>query len=283
MIKNRASYSVVALGAGVMLALVILVYGLRVQIRYDEEAHREAQDYAKHAARQVFEPCRTVALAKLDECLSRAQTEYYIQRNDNRRDYADLVAQQRSALWTSIMGVTAIVGLTASIIGVWLVYATFRETRRTADEARRSADAFIANERGKLRLALSAGSRDGQLTLLIRGKIYGKGAVEVSGVKYAMLDSESYPADFSWQEVPPIWKRIEPEADNGRGNPLCTVRTAETESCIIGGWVAYQTQFPGEQRAYFLGRLYTTIENEYSPVTKYHVQVLERGGWPADT
>lgn len=133
---------------GLCLAAAALLSGLFYQVHYAQQAEYSAAEYASNAARESYQSCRVSPLSKLDECLADAEREYRQKRNDNRREYADLVAQQRSALWTAIMGVAALIGMALSAIGVWLVYTTFRETQRSAQIAQDNLAAFQHAERG---------------------------------------------------------------------------------------------------------------------------------------
>lgn len=121
--------------AGLTLAAAALLGGLFHQIRYAQQAEYGAAEYARDVAYESYKPCRVAPIVKLNQCLADAKREYDLKSNNNRRDYADLVAQQRSALWTGIMGLAALIGMALSAVGVWLIWTTFRETRRTAQIA----------------------------------------------------------------------------------------------------------------------------------------------------
>lgn len=129
------------------LAVYAVGFGLAEQRRYVQEANQAAYEYATDAAYQAYNPCRISPLAQLDKCLADAQREYELKRSDNRRDYANLVAQRQSALWTSIVGLTAITGMILSIAGVYLVFTTFRETRKANRIAERSLRAAASSRR----------------------------------------------------------------------------------------------------------------------------------------
>lgn len=127
---------VITLGiVGLVVVFCALSFGLTYQNHYAREAERKASQHDRHAAFEAYRPCRTSPLTQLDYCLVNAKREYELKVNDNHRNYADLVAQQRSALWTAIMGVAALIGMALSALGVWLVYTTFREAKRSADAA----------------------------------------------------------------------------------------------------------------------------------------------------
>jgi hypothetical protein len=133
---------------GLTVATSVLLVGLFYQMHYSQQAEERASEYARNAASEIYQPCRVSPLPKLDECLAKAKREYTLKRNDNQRDFADLVAQQRSALWGAVMGIAALIGIMLSAIGVWLVYTTLRETKRSADLANANVQAFFHAERG---------------------------------------------------------------------------------------------------------------------------------------
>jgi hypothetical protein len=56
-------------------------------------------------------------------------------------DEYDLEAQRVTSVWTRYMGIAAMIGMGVGIFSLTLIFVTFREARRTADEAKRSADA----------------------------------------------------------------------------------------------------------------------------------------------
>lgn len=106
-------------------------YGLDRQAAYEQEARYESADYGKHIADQIRKACVNPAAPEEANCLKKGLAEYRLKSHDNQREYDDLAAQRTSALWTSIMGVAALIGMGLSAIGVALVYTTFNETRRT--------------------------------------------------------------------------------------------------------------------------------------------------------
>lgn len=109
--------------------------GLSKQITYDQRAADGSADYSKEAASQIEQACIGIPPPKQRPCIYKAATEYRLQASDKQREYEDLAAQQKSALWTGIMGWAALIGMGLSAIGAVLVWVTFRETRRGADAA----------------------------------------------------------------------------------------------------------------------------------------------------
>lgn len=140
------------------LALVLVFGGLLVgqgmeqfQIRADEHLREEVRIIGAEEGVRCRLPVWNAAL----DCLKKVQPSMRMRISERRREYDDLVAQQTSAHWTALMGFTALLGLLVSAGGILLVFRTFEETKRTADEAMRAADvaeasrqAYVEAERG---------------------------------------------------------------------------------------------------------------------------------------
>lgn len=124
---NLAAWLAAAFGAALIIGGI--AFGLFQQARYQESADHNAADYAKHAANKIGQSCVGLSAVKTTNCLEKEQTEYQLATRDNRRDYADLVAQRKSALWTFIMGAAALIGMGLSVVGVVLIKKTFDAAR----------------------------------------------------------------------------------------------------------------------------------------------------------
>jgi hypothetical protein len=105
-----------------IVAAVIVAVGYSRQTQYEHEAKDYARENAWHADKDVAYRC--VPLPPLGErnCTIEARRE---QREYQRREQ-DLYAQKTTALWTLLMGSAAILGVVLSVVGVWLVYVTYR-------------------------------------------------------------------------------------------------------------------------------------------------------------
>ena len=163
---NRSAAWLVA-AIGIALASYAINFGLSEQRRYTQEANQSATEYAAYTADQVKGTCLSVAKPEQPQCMENAKAEGELKRRDNRREYDDLVAQQKSALWTGIMGFAAITGMILSVVGVYLVYATFDETRKAneisksvaeaaAKDAKSSRDALVLAERAVMKVVRAA-------------------------------------------------------------------------------------------------------------------------------
>lgn len=122
----------------VILALAGASYGLTQQFQYEQAADNNAEKYASHARAEAHKACVILPVGQQPQCFANAEREQNNQAREKRREYDDLVAQQTSALWTNIMGLAAITGMILSVIGVWLVYATFQATRQANTIAQQS-------------------------------------------------------------------------------------------------------------------------------------------------
>lgn len=127
---KRHSPWIAGIGGGILL-LGFLIYGFVEQVGYNQYSQAQAANYARYAAEEQKNACVGIAPAKLAECRAKAQAEYDLKANAGDRDYSDLIAQRKSALWGMIMGIAALIGMVLSVIGVILVKRTFDETQRT--------------------------------------------------------------------------------------------------------------------------------------------------------
>ena len=156
--SNRGEFSktgLIIISATIALASAAVAYaiihGLKEQSVYEQEARDGHTVYSRNSRAQIEHPCFGMAAPKRADCIAEARYQQAERENDNRREYADLVAQRTSALWTKIMGIAALVGMLLSSMGVILVWTTFRETRRAAEVSEKNLDTFIGIERGNIR------------------------------------------------------------------------------------------------------------------------------------
>jgi hypothetical protein len=146
--------------AGAVAALVVTVlpisFGLWQQSEYKREADQQARENARNTDQYVRDRCVPLTPIAQADCTRQARRE----EQGQTRDAHDLYAQRSMALWTSLMGSAAIIGMALSSIGVFLVWTTFREARRTAnasidmvEEARKSTAAAQASAESSLKMA----------------------------------------------------------------------------------------------------------------------------------
>ena len=271
---------------GLALAAFSVGFGLSEQRRYFKEAHQAGSEYARYAADQAGQSCRVLADPEQSKCLTDAEREYEMKRRDNRRDYADLVAQQTSALWTSIMGVAAVTGMMLSVVGVWLVFATFRETRRTADEAWRGANeanlsrlSFIERERAHLnfnRASVSLG-HPGRLSVILNFSNDGTGMAEIDAAAFEWWEGETWP-DGGLDFAEGLQVKIA-----GDTNGHLIVGPSEPVRCpaLLLGFVRYRTLTIEGCRAHFC--LSIDASDTSHGEAPYVATKIELGGMPHDT
>lgn len=136
--KSKLIAGLVSAGVAVAGITGGVWYGLVNEASYEQEAIRQHTDHAERTAEQIKQSCFRLSSSEKAKCIRDAKAEYRLEAYDKRHDAADLVAQRTSALWTSIMGIAALIGTGLSIVGVVLVFITFRETRRATDTAKQA-------------------------------------------------------------------------------------------------------------------------------------------------
>lgn len=129
-----------------VLCVVFIILGNQVA-RYDHNANVRVQEYAEYTSRKVAETCVRIPSQDRIACLNEAfeaQREY-------ENIQVDLAAQNKSALWASVMGAAAVIGMFLSAVGVFLVKTTFNETRKAADAAVENLRIYREAERAFLK------------------------------------------------------------------------------------------------------------------------------------
>jgi hypothetical protein len=168
--RSKTKLALIAGGSGIAILFGAIGYGIVKQGVYSQDAADQTADYAEHAARQIQQPCIRLAAPEKAQCLAHEISEYELKIRDNRREYDDLVAQRKSALWTFIMGFAALIGMALSAIGVVLVKVTFDETRKTnrialkeGARATRRAIASAAETEAALKIARASANASAKL------------------------------------------------------------------------------------------------------------------------
>lgn len=115
--------------AALIIAASLIGTGLWQQTEYKWQAEYQASKNARYTNEEIRNRC--VPLPPVDEanCTIQARRE----QRGYQRDEQDLYAQKTMAFWTFLMGSAALIGMILSSVGVFLVWTTFRETRRAAD------------------------------------------------------------------------------------------------------------------------------------------------------
>ncbi len=137
--------SVVALGA---LFWVWFLWQLSAdQTRGEIENQYATRDYAERTEESISNFCMTLPDADKTDCIEKAIES----RRKEQRNERDLNAQETMARWTWVMGGIAGIGLIVSLIGIGLIYVTFKETRRAADTGREANEIARSSSERQLR------------------------------------------------------------------------------------------------------------------------------------
>jgi hypothetical protein len=132
---SKAVRLAIAIAIASFIAAGGIGFGLWKQAEYEWQAEQHSAEQAGHAANYVRHRCvGSVILDKVD-CATKARAE----QRAYQRNEQDLVAQKVTAVWTSLMGGAAILGMMLSAVGVYLVYTTFNETRKSNEIAKQTA------------------------------------------------------------------------------------------------------------------------------------------------
>lgn len=269
---------------GCCLAALAISYGLTEQRRHLDESYKATAEYAGYAAEQAYKPCKVVPRTQLVQCLSDAKAEYYKNANDKRREYADLLAQQKSALWTSIMGVAGVTGMIISIVGVWLVYATFRETRRTADEAANNVEAFKQAERARIAIVRQDYVHEDitpQWLANLVVKNFGRSPAYIRSIQWAVMDSNVWHNNF--HDIASAQRNLDVVVDPGRDpTSIATINLVKGHGYATG-IIEYDTQFEQRCKTYFLWRMGNTIDGDYGAQICYLDEAGMPAGWPTNS
>lgn len=132
------------LTGAVLIALIFICVGSIQHWIYYNEASSHAAGYARDAQNQMATECR-VPLATPD-CESKIDRA----ARQEQRDEYDLYSQKAMALWTAIMGAMAVIGVSLSGVGVYLIWGTWRQTSEAAESARKTLRSYVAKERAVL-------------------------------------------------------------------------------------------------------------------------------------
>lgn len=132
---SRSNRSVVPAVAG----LAIVASGLWLLVRdlsavdsaYRHSAADASIKYQRDAQAYMKERCFSPAGLREIDCASKAEEA----AREGQRKEQDLAAQNITAWWTKVMGIAAMIGMALSAVGVWLIKATFDETKASVGVA----------------------------------------------------------------------------------------------------------------------------------------------------
>lgn len=126
-----------AIGAA---SIALLITAIQQWIHYDDAANRAAH-YTRQAEQQMATDCITPGTR------AKCAREIIEASRAKQRDEYDLYSQQSMALWTTVMGCMAVLGVMLSWIGVILIWRTWDATRDAAENSRKTLRSYIARER----------------------------------------------------------------------------------------------------------------------------------------
>jgi hypothetical protein len=138
-------WMVLAAGAiSIWTAYALINPAIHLERSYERQANTDTAYYAEKAQSEYAWDCLHAPSPARDKCrYEKAQSARNGQHSAN-----DLEAQSVTAVWTRQMGFAAIIGVAVSIVGVILVWITFRATREgneiAGDTAHRQLRAYIA-------------------------------------------------------------------------------------------------------------------------------------------
>lgn len=125
--------------AALIIGFGIIEQGVSRDAMYERQANESSREYARNTDEQIRQSCFPLAgIAKMN-CIQKEREEY----RTERRNELDLVAQRKSANWALIMGGAAVLGMVLSVVGVILVWITFRATKEANEIARRGQRAWL--------------------------------------------------------------------------------------------------------------------------------------------
>ncbi len=134
----RSYWSKIAKIAGLAL-LLFAAYGLFSVLSwhsaaFENDAANRSDIHRQNANDRIVSICP--ATPTETDCISQAQQA----ARANERDEQDLAAQKVTAWWTKIMGISALIGMALSGVGVWWVKSTFDEARDSNKIAKRALE-----------------------------------------------------------------------------------------------------------------------------------------------
>ena len=269
--RAKAGLTYAAVVAALSFGIWIIVNGLARDAEYQGQADDRSREYAAYTREQIREHCFPLSGQNESDCIAEKQHEY----GEDRRDERDLVAQRKSANWAFIMGAAAVLGMVLSAVGVALVWTTFRETRRAANSASQTYDAFVAVERARLTVGISdftdyANGLSCELTAWNTGK---------SSCVANFVGYLSFPD--------PVWPELG-FPGNGRDTPIKAdegvkiVKHHEHQKArtfYVIGMVVYASPFKADHRTHFCVEV---VRSDAGPHT-FRPRVIRAEGQPVDT
>jgi hypothetical protein len=114
-----------------LLGVSAIVRGVLEQVEYEGRSYERSSEYTADTYGPAYDSCVRLTRNRQTNCIADENEK----RRENERKKQDLIAQQTTAIWTFLMGCAAIIGMMLSALGVYLVWTTFRETKRNTETA----------------------------------------------------------------------------------------------------------------------------------------------------
>jgi hypothetical protein len=107
------------------------------------EAEYASREYANDTNQQIRDKCLRLADAGLRDCIEKIVKT----SREQQRGERDLNAQESMAYWTRLTGAAAALGVLLSVIGIYLIWATLRETRNAVINASTTNSLMLSSQR----------------------------------------------------------------------------------------------------------------------------------------
>lgn len=220
-------------------------------------AQEAAEDQAGAARERGQLQCAVDGLS-IDQC--RSEIEQNARRAE--RDERNLEAQRSVAVWTRAMGVATLIAMTVGIFGLGLIFVTFRETRRAANEGLRANEIAKAQQRARIVVKAELGRfvTATQQSLVVSGKNAGASiALNCRATMGLFSEPPSQPTDFDEMAIPrPI--------EQGETEQFALWATFDP-SVFVAGAVTYDTIFEKGCVSYFCFKFeFSNVSRDWRPI-----------------
>lgn len=269
---NRLRNYLLGFLAGLTLASLVGYSFWSSAVKLDDQialqAQKEAAQYTDPAYIDVECDAAAVPASGQSNCIAAEQEA----ANDAQRNSYDLEAQQTVAVWTRVMGKAAIVGMGVGILGLFLIFVTFWETRKAADAGRESNTISKGLQRARIvPFAIWELDRKHQSRIVFSCENVGLSpAINLRCALTVELEAPKHPPQFQeWGE-----RRIV----KAGGDAELTLMDERVLDRILVGCISYDTLFEKDRRAL------VCIKFEQSPRNGSWYSIDCRPDtWPNDT
>ncbi len=182
------------------------------------------------------------------------------------------------------MGIAAVTGMMLSAIGVWLVFTTFRETRKATVIATDSLEAVIDSERAKICMADSAlvgkaPNEPHKLAISIVLNNIGKSNATVRLIYWSAARDANWPETFDHIRDVSL---AAPEKGNLKIDYL-RYHIAVPETHFVSGTVVYETILGRTFKTHFSYRVSQPFAESGAPLSVWYANYRRWPGQPDDT